>query len=274
MAAIDFPNTPSLNQEFTVGSKTWIWDGISWNSKPKDMYENNPYPKRGFSYFNDMFYLPDTTNDVLFASSSTGGISNITSPSANRVGVASLDLSSNSGTTSRSQIYTSNISLVSFSSQYILSTVYETSVYAPAISVSTANIIMLNGFFYSAPNTLSANPYGIFLIYDSTGAYTGISSPNWQAVLVNNSVKTSVTTSVAVTATTWYKLRVEISSTPVINFYINDSLVATPVTTNFPSSVLLSPGCGVYKSSSVTGALSMYVDYLYFEQKVNSTYYR
>jgi hypothetical protein len=32
MAAIDFPNSPALNQEFTSGNTTWKWDGVSWNT--------------------------------------------------------------------------------------------------------------------------------------------------------------------------------------------------------------------------------------------------
>lgn len=31
MAAVDFPNTPSLNQVFTSGSRTWIWTGTTWD---------------------------------------------------------------------------------------------------------------------------------------------------------------------------------------------------------------------------------------------------
>ena len=31
MTAIDFPNSPTLNQEFTSGNTTWKWDGVSWN---------------------------------------------------------------------------------------------------------------------------------------------------------------------------------------------------------------------------------------------------
>lgn len=30
MPAIDFPNSPVLNQPFTVGDQTWIWDGAVW----------------------------------------------------------------------------------------------------------------------------------------------------------------------------------------------------------------------------------------------------
>ena len=29
--AIDFPNSPTVNQSFTAGGSTWIWDGIAWN---------------------------------------------------------------------------------------------------------------------------------------------------------------------------------------------------------------------------------------------------
>lgn len=31
MAAIDFPNSPSLNQVFTVGNNSWKWNGTVWN---------------------------------------------------------------------------------------------------------------------------------------------------------------------------------------------------------------------------------------------------
>jgi hypothetical protein len=33
MAAIDFPNSPTLNEEFTANGRTWIWDGSVWNAK-------------------------------------------------------------------------------------------------------------------------------------------------------------------------------------------------------------------------------------------------
>ena len=33
MSAIDFPNSPTVNQEFTANGRTWIWDGSVWNAK-------------------------------------------------------------------------------------------------------------------------------------------------------------------------------------------------------------------------------------------------
>lgn len=28
---IDFPNSPTTGDTYTVGDKTWTWDGTSWN---------------------------------------------------------------------------------------------------------------------------------------------------------------------------------------------------------------------------------------------------
>jgi hypothetical protein len=32
MTAIDFPDTPTVGDLYTVGSITWKWDGITWKS--------------------------------------------------------------------------------------------------------------------------------------------------------------------------------------------------------------------------------------------------
>ena len=31
--AIDFPSSPTTNQEFTSGDRTWVYDGTVWNAK-------------------------------------------------------------------------------------------------------------------------------------------------------------------------------------------------------------------------------------------------
>jgi len=36
MAAIDFPNNPEINDEYSVGVRTWIWTGTVWKSKTAD----------------------------------------------------------------------------------------------------------------------------------------------------------------------------------------------------------------------------------------------
>jgi len=33
MAAMDFPDSPTVGQEFTVDTRTWIWTGISWDAE-------------------------------------------------------------------------------------------------------------------------------------------------------------------------------------------------------------------------------------------------
>ena len=32
--AINFPDSPSLNDEYTAGGRTWVWNGSSWDSLP------------------------------------------------------------------------------------------------------------------------------------------------------------------------------------------------------------------------------------------------
>jgi hypothetical protein len=34
MPAIDFPNSPAVDDTFTVGSITWKWNGSTWESVP------------------------------------------------------------------------------------------------------------------------------------------------------------------------------------------------------------------------------------------------
>ena len=33
MTTINFPSSPSLDQEYTVGDKTWFWNGVGWRVK-------------------------------------------------------------------------------------------------------------------------------------------------------------------------------------------------------------------------------------------------
>ena len=34
MAAINFPDSPAVGQQFVVGTETWTWDGVKWTAFP------------------------------------------------------------------------------------------------------------------------------------------------------------------------------------------------------------------------------------------------
>ena len=40
--AVDFPNSPTVGQTYTVGNRTWQWDGTSWNLQTTSI---DPVPK-------------------------------------------------------------------------------------------------------------------------------------------------------------------------------------------------------------------------------------
>jgi hypothetical protein len=39
--AIDFPDTPATGQSFTVGAKTWVYDGEKWVVVDSNAQTNN-----------------------------------------------------------------------------------------------------------------------------------------------------------------------------------------------------------------------------------------
>lgn len=59
--AINFPDSPSLNQEFTVGDRVWFWNGTVWKAKETAILETGKYivsetapanPEQGDGWFN------------------------------------------------------------------------------------------------------------------------------------------------------------------------------------------------------------------------------
>lgn len=61
--AINFPNNPSINDEYTSGSNTWIWSGIAWNLKP---------PGSNLNDLSDVNVTGVTDGQVLYYNSTTG----------------------------------------------------------------------------------------------------------------------------------------------------------------------------------------------------------
>jgi hypothetical protein len=61
--AINFPDSPTLNQEFTVGDRVWFWNGTVWKAKETAILETGKYivsdtapenPEEGDAWFDSV----------------------------------------------------------------------------------------------------------------------------------------------------------------------------------------------------------------------------
>ena len=61
--AINFPDSPSLNDEFTVGDRVWFWNGTVWKAKETAILETGKYivsetapanPEEGDAWFDSV----------------------------------------------------------------------------------------------------------------------------------------------------------------------------------------------------------------------------
>ena len=37
MAALNFPSSPSVDDEYSANGYTWVWDGVSWRAKGSNL---------------------------------------------------------------------------------------------------------------------------------------------------------------------------------------------------------------------------------------------
>jgi len=144
--------------------------------------------------------------------------------------------------------------------------VFETSINLSNLSTALERFRTFHGFSTSVSQGTESD--GVFFTYEEGGIFNGTAaSPNWQCVTVANSVRTLTTTSTAVTASAWNKLRIEVNVAGTsVAFYVNGTLVATH-TTNIPlgsNSRYLNVKQGLYKATGLTSRV-MYVDYLGYE---------
>jgi hypothetical protein len=144
--------------------------------------------------------------------------------------------------------------------------VFETSINILQLSTALERFRTIHGFATFVAQGTETD--GVFFTYEEGGVFNGTAaSPNWQCVTVANSVRTLTTTSTAVSASAWNKLRIEINAAGTsVAFYVNGTLVATH-TTNIPlgsNSRYLNVKQGLYKATGLTSR-AMYVDYLGYE---------
>lgn len=73
MAAIDFPNSPTSGDVFTVGSRSWKWNGTAWTSNNVTISATSP--------------ITYTAGDIAFAGIALDALTDVSAstPSSNQV---------------------------------------------------------------------------------------------------------------------------------------------------------------------------------------------
>lgn len=224
--------------------------------------------KRGIQYFTDFEGTASVTPN--FAAFSVGGSVNrlvILVPNAtnNQIGIAQYQ----TGTTATG--YFTHTSEGFFGRQFFFgggSWVFETFLCVETLSDAANRFRFVSGFGDQATNSSEGN--GAFFTYDEGGIQNGtVASPNWQCVTSVASVRT-LTTTTAVTAGAWTKLRIEVNASGTsVAFFINGTLVATH-TTNIPIWVSPSNTRGFNVKQSILKSIgttnrSVFCDYLGYE---------
>jgi hypothetical protein len=223
--------------------------------------------KRMLSYFFD-FIGPVATLDGIQSSLSGGNISHIAGGSIpqrtiNQQGVVFYTTAA----VSTNYAYHINNSTVQLSLGGGVWN-FETSINISVLSSVTDRYRTIHGFASIGANVNAVETDGVFFTYDEGGTLNGTAaSPNWQCVTVANSVRTLTTTSTAVTAGAWHKLRIEINAAGTsVGFYLNGTLLATH-TTNIPlfsNSRYIIMKQGIAKTIGTT-ARTMFCDYIGYE---------
>ena len=143
---------------------------------------------------------------------------------------------------------------------------YEALININNLSDASNRYRMIFGFGSVISNSAETN--GVFITYDEGGTANGTAaSPNWQCVTVDNSVRTLTTSTTAVTASAWNKLRIEINAAGTsVTFYVNGTAIATH-TTNIPLAsnsryVIMKTGLAKTIGTTTRG---FYCDYIGYE---------
>lgn len=134
---------------------------------------------------------------------------------------------------------------------------YEALIYIPTLATATDDYVLRIGM----GDTANADHVdGIYF------EYARASSVNWRVKTANNSSRTVVTSSVAVTAGAWHKLRFKVNSAGTsVEFFVNGTSVGT-ITTNIPTTV--GRGCypnqHIITTAVVTGGRNCFIDWINF----------
>lgn len=238
------------------------------------------YTRDGLFFFDEMFYNQGASfafsDHLIVSSGSFAGLFQASSffglpPITNQRGVTLF----RTGTTATGSVlyaFGATSSVPNMTAFYLANGVinYETYVLFPILSNSTERFWFDFGIT-SASSTAGTNPVSyVGIVYNEGTSFnldnnTG-GNPNFTFNTAEASTRTRTIGTSPVTANTWYRLRIEVNpATPVVNFYVNDVLVATH-TTNIPtSSILITPIMRMVKTIGTTNR-EVACDYIALKQ--------
>jgi hypothetical protein len=232
--------------------------------------------KRGIQYFTDFENTANTTPNFVQFTAGTGADTRrfaalIPNQTANQIGFSQFQ----TGTTAAGYATMTNEGFVAKQFCFGGGTwVFETFINVEILSDAINRFRFVTGFGDNPTNASDGN--ATIFTYDEGGIQNGtIASPNWQCVTSVSGVRTLTTTTTAVSANTWTKLRIEVNAAGTsVTFYINGTLVATH-TTNIPTFISAANNRGFNVKQSIlksTGLLnrSVFCDYLGYENRLTN----
>lgn len=229
--------------------------------------------KEGIDFFDDFLGTNDnaginTNTGVVMTATGTGSLTRITGTYPNRTiqqGVLQLVTGTTATGTANFRLGSGNIPTF-FIGGGVIS--YEVFVNIETLSTLANRFVNVFGT-YTGLNTQSSNN-AICFVYDEGGVW-GFgaigASPNWRCITVNGGTRTTTNSTIAVTASAWTKLRIEINATGTsVDFYINNTLAATH-TTNIPATTTAMHFFNSILKTTGTTSINTYGDYLSLKQK-------
>lgn len=227
------------------------------------MFNARSYYRRNyFEFYTD--YTGETTTAGGSADgegesiSGTGAAVSMIDGEANRPGVAQLQTGS---TATGRAILMSGVGAIHMGgARWIM----ERAVQFSSLSTSAQRFAGVVGFM---DNTSLAQTDGVYFLYDEGGAHAGVTaSPNWLVVVASNSTRTIVDTGVAVAATTWVTLRIDINAAGTEALMYIDGVLVHTFTTGLPIAAGRHTGfgLGIHKSVGTT-ARGISTDYVHVQ---------
>jgi len=184
----------------------------------------------------------------------------------NRIGLVKLSTGTNAS--GQARIATGTGTLLQTMSLGGGRIVFETAVNPYILPSAAERYSVLSGFSTTNNNVSISN--GVLFVYDSSGVVTGsTASPNWQVCTDSANTRTFSNTGVAVTANTWYNLKIIVNAAGTsVDFYINDALVKTETRTIpiLPVGMMTQ----IFKGGGTT-ARTLHVDYIRYKQKFTTS---